>query len=118
MDEEGDKQDTRPRGKRPFAVWVTAEERAAIESRAAATGLSASAYLRSVGLGYAPRSTLDAVQVTELLKVAGDLGRLGGLLKMWLVERPGVGAPAGEVTALLHRIGELRERLADRVMEL
>ena len=43
----------------------------------------------------------------------GDQGRLGGLLKLWLVDRPGAGAPEIEVRRLLDRIGELQGRLAE-----
>jgi hypothetical protein len=32
---------------------------------------------------------LDHHAVGELMKVAGDQGRLGGLLKLWRVDRPG-----------------------------
>ena len=42
-----ERENTRPRGKRPFYVWVTPEERAEIERLAAATSLSASRYLRT-----------------------------------------------------------------------
>ena len=52
-----------------------------------------SVYLKTLGLGYEPKSLLDAERVGELLKACGDLGRLGGLLKLWLSERPGDGAP-------------------------
>ena len=107
--------DTRPRGKRPFNVWVTPEERATIERRATSTGLSASAYLRNLGLAYQPKSILDAERVGELLKACGDLGRLGGLLKLWLVERPGQGAPEADIRQLLLQIGELREQIVDKV---
>jgi hypothetical protein len=53
--------------------------------------------------------------VGELLKACGDLGRLGGLLKFWLVERPGEGAPETDVRRLLNQIGELREQIVDKV---
>jgi hypothetical protein len=46
-------------------------------------------------------------------KVNGDQGRLGGLLKLWLVERAGQGAPEIEVRRLLDRLGELQTRLAE-----
>lgn len=108
-------EDTRPRGKRPLNVWVTPEERVEIERLAAATSLSVSAYLRTLGLAYQPKSTLDAGRVRELLKACGDLGRLGGLLKLWLVERPGQGAPEIDVRRLLDQIGELRERIVEKV---
>jgi hypothetical protein len=45
--------------KRPLKVFVSERERAEIETRAAATGLSVSAYLRNLGLGFQPQSTLD-----------------------------------------------------------
>ena len=50
-----------------------------------------------------------------LAKVNGDQGRLGGLLKLWLVERAGEGVPVIEVRRLLDRISELQARLADIV---
>jgi hypothetical protein len=36
---------------------------------------------------------LDHAAVSDLAKVNGDKGRLGGLLKLWLVDRPEKGAP-------------------------
>jgi len=110
--------DTRPRGKNPFRVWVTPEERAKIERLAATTGLSASAYLRTLGLGYQPKSTLDAKHVCELLKLGGDMGRLGGLLKLWLVEQPGRAVLDSEVRLILNEIMELRGQIADKVAAL
>jgi len=97
---------------RPLRVVVSASERARIEQRAKDAGLSVSAYLRTVGLGQVTHSALDHAAVGELVKVAGDQGRLGGLLKLWLVERPGQGAPEIEVRRLLDRIGELQGTLA------
>jgi hypothetical protein len=106
---------TAPRGKRPINVWVTADERQRIERLAAATSLPVSVYLRTLGLGYEPKSTLDAERVGDLLKACGDLGRLGGLLKLWLVDRPGDGAPVEDVRALLQSIGDLRDQIVDKV---
>ncbi len=111
----GTQEDTRPRGKRPCAVWVTPEEKADIERLAATTGLSVSTYLRTLGLGYEPKSILDAEHILGLLKIGGDLGRLGGLLKLWLAERPGEGVAAEEVRVLFHSMNELRGEIADKV---
>ena len=69
---------------RPLKVFVSERERADIETRAAATGLSVSAYLRNLGLGFQPHSTLDQQAILALLKVNADQGRLGGLFKLWL----------------------------------
>ena len=51
---------------------------------ARSTGNSTSAFLRKVGLGYEVRSILDYSRAQDLVKVNADLGRLGGLLKLWL----------------------------------
>jgi hypothetical protein len=53
---------------RPLKVFVSERERADIETRAAATGLSVSAYLRKLGLGFQPRSTLDQEAILALSK--------------------------------------------------
>jgi hypothetical protein len=97
----------------PMKVFVTDAERARIEERAKIAGLSVSAYLRAAGLNQPIRSVLDHDAVRELAKINGDQGRLGGLLKLWLMEREGQGAPAIEVRRLLHRIGEIQAHLAD-----
>lgn len=96
-------------------VFVTDGERERIEERAKVAGLSVSAYLRNAGLGHPIRSVLDYDAVRDLAKVNGDQGRLGGLLKLWLVDRPGRGAPETDVRRLLERIGELQGQLADVV---
>lgn len=85
------KPNTRPRG-RPIKVWVTDDERAEIVRLAASANLSQSAYLRVAGMNHHVRSILDIEAVAELAKVNGDLGRVAGLLKLWLAEKRGVGA--------------------------
>ncbi len=69
---------------RPLKVWALPTEEVAIKEKAADCSMSVSAYLRELGLSYQPKSIFDADAVLELAKVNGDLGRLGGLLKMWL----------------------------------
>jgi hypothetical protein len=97
----------------PLRVVVSASERARIEERARSAGLSVSAYLRTAGLCHPIRSSFDHAAVMELAKINGDQGRLGGLLKLWLADRPRIGAPAEEVQLLLDRIAELQGRLAE-----
>jgi len=99
-------------------VVVDADERAEIKCRAEAAGLSVSAYLRAVALNHRTSSVLDHEAVGELVKVAGDQGRLGGLLKLWLVDRPGQGAPETDVRKLLERLGDLQTTLAGIVGRL
>lgn len=68
-------------------VWLLPSEKAAIQAKASAHTLSDSAYLRTLGLDMPIRSTVDQEAILELAKINGDLGRLGGLLKMWLTNR-------------------------------
>ena len=83
-----------------------------IASLAAATGLSLSAYLLAVGQGYLVSSRVDREQVRELALINGDLGRLGGLLKLWLTDevramRHGV----NDIRGLLHKIEARQEQM-------
>jgi hypothetical protein len=63
-----------------------AAEVAAIAAQARAVGMTTGAYLRAVGAGYQPRAVVDRDRIDAMLKVNGDLGRLGGLLKLWLTD--------------------------------
>lgn len=99
-------------------VSVSASERAEIEARATAAGLSVSSYLRAAGLGHPVRSALDHEAVTALAKVNADQGRLGGLLKLWLASRPGEGASEREVRRLLGEIEALQGELAKVAAQL
>ncbi|MCS6730655.1 conjugal transfer transcriptional regulator TraJ, partial [Proteus mirabilis] len=65
-------------------VPVFNDEKEIIESMARSTGMSVARYLREVGQGYQVTGIVDYEQVRELAKINGDLGRLGGLLKLWL----------------------------------
>ena len=71
---------------RHLRVPVLPDEEAQIKQLAASTGLSVASYLRNVGLGYQVRGILDNKRIEELARINGDLGRLGGLLKLWLVD--------------------------------
>jgi hypothetical protein len=75
---------TSRRRERDLRVPVRPEEAQIIEAQARAVGMTIAAYLRAVGTGYQPRAIVDRDQVNEMLRVNGDLGRLGGLLKLWL----------------------------------
>lgn len=99
----------------PLRVTVTTAERKEIADRAAAAGLSVASYLRACALGKQLRRdpVLEHEQVLALAKVNADQGRLGGLLKLWLIDRPGQGVPEVEVRRLLDRIGELQGSLAE-----
>lgn len=48
--------------------------------------MSTARFLREIGQGYRVRGIVDYEQVRELARINGDLGRLGGLLKLWLTD--------------------------------
>lgn len=100
---------TRPRDK-PIKVWVTEDERAEIERLAASANLSRSAYLRTAGLNHQIRSVLDVHAVAELAKVNGDLGRVAGLLKLWLATKKGEGAHPRDVERMMKEFRELQKK--------
>jgi hypothetical protein len=103
---------------RPLRVFVSLSERAQIQAQADACRLSISAYLRTLGTGFTPRSMLDIQAIRELLKVLADQGRLGGLLKLWLVEKPGQGTSTFEVRRVLRQIEDLQTQLKALVRRL
>lgn len=72
------------KGSTPIVVRVLPDEKLGIEEMARATGNTTAGYLRKVGLGYEVRTILDYERAQALVKINGDLGRLGGLLKHWL----------------------------------
>lgn len=70
----------------PTKVYCLPEEKEQIEAQAKRAGMSAARYLREVGQGYHISGVVDYEQVRELARISGDLGRLGGLLKLWLTD--------------------------------
>ncbi|EOC0478875.1 conjugal transfer transcriptional regulator TraJ [Cronobacter turicensis] len=78
---------TRKHGKH-IRVPVLPDEEAIIKANAEASGLSTASFIRKVAMGYQVESIVDIKQVSELSRVNGDLGRLGGLLKLWLANDP------------------------------
>lgn len=105
------------KGCSPIKVYCLPDERAEIEAMANASGHSASTYLRRVGMGYRIQGVIDAAQVREMVRVNGDLGRLGGLLKLWLTNDARVaGFTPATILALLSKIDTLRDEMS-RIME-
>ena len=98
----------------PISVWVTPDEKNLIESYAKQTGQSTSAYLRQLGQGYVPKSIMDYGKIIELARINGDLGRLGGLIKLWLTNDVRT-AQYGESTlrAVLSRIEETQDKMLE-----
>ena len=99
------------------------EEKGLIEENARAAGRSVSSYLRAVGIGYQPKSVLDHRAIEDLAKVNADLGRLGGLLKMWLTndEKLAMYEPVQieqTIHGVLVKIGQVQLELLEKVKKI
>ena len=68
---------------------VSEEELSTIVASAKTCGINCAEYLRRVAMGFSPAIRVDQIAKVELCKVAGDLGRLGGLLKLWMAQKRG-----------------------------
>ena len=96
----------------PIKVYCFPDEKQTIDQQATSTGLSKSSYLLRVGMGYPIRSIVDHHQVEELVKINGDLGRLGGLLKLWLSkDTPIAGIEAHTVRETLKKIDQAQDQM-------
>jgi hypothetical protein len=98
----------------PLKVYCHPDERERIEANARDAGMSIARFLREVGQGYRVRGIVDFEQARELARINGDLGRLGGLLKLWLTDDVRT-AKFGEATvrALLGRIEATQDQMTE-----
>lgn len=111
------------KGSSPLKVYCLPSERDQITANAQAVGLTVSTYLLRVGAGYEIKSTLDSQLVAELAKVNADLGRLGGLLKLWLTDDKklavvGNAWTQGTVRALLKRLEDTQAAMLETVRRI
>ena len=72
--------------KKFVAVWCTEEEKERIKQKAAMCGIKTGPFLRDLALEYPLTSRVDQYAVDQLLQAKADLGRLGGLFKLWLTK--------------------------------
>ncbi len=95
-------------------VYCLPDERAQLQANARAAGNSVSSYLLNVGLGYKVCCVKDHRYVEDLIRVSGDLGRLGGLLKLWLTneERTAVVGEAA-IRAVLGKVEAMQNALRE-----
>lgn len=109
---------TRKNG-RHLRVPVLLSEEIQIKSNAAAAGLSIAEYLRRISLGYQIQSSVDKDYILQLVKINGDLGRLGGLLKLWLTQDKRVAYfDLQTVKTLLNRIQTTQDIMLEVVKKL
>lgn len=101
----------------PIKVYCLPEEKEVIERQAKQAGLSVARYLREIGQGYQIRGIVDLESVRELARINGDLGRLGGLLKLWMTDDVRTAQfSERDIRDLLKRIEKTQEEMG-RVMQ-
>lgn len=82
-----------------------------IKYSANVTAHSVSSFCRKLALGYQPKPRIDVEHLREVMRARGDLGRAGGLLKLWLTEKEGQACSTREVRQILLNL----ENAADEV---
>lgn len=76
--------DTDTKRLKTITIKVNTFEYDSLINNAGSHGISPSTYLRNLGMSYPVKSIVDEKAAASLLKVNSDLGRLGGLFKMWM----------------------------------
>lgn len=105
---------------RIIRLRATEDEYSRIAERARQAGLTLSAFIRAAAVDHPVRSMLDLEAVGELVKVAGNLGRVGGLLKLYLQEvhdksqREEITTLIGEIRSLQREIHVIAGRVVSR----
>ena len=111
------------RDQTPLKVYCLESERTQIIRNALATGKSVSEYMRNVSIGYRVQSNVNAEQARELVRLKGDMGRLGGLLKLLLSNEERFDGMTGErlqfeTIKLLNEIFENQKHVRTAIKDL
>ncbi len=100
-------------------VRVSDTEYDSITDIAQQCDLTTAALLRELGLGHQPDSKIDLRAIETLAKLHGDMGRVGGLLKMWLSSKEKqASAKQLKVDTVVHELIELKNEIANVVRQL
>mgnify|MGYP003537617260 FL=1 len=102
----------------PIKVYCTSAQRQVIEQNAIKVGMSLSTYLQRVGTNCSINVQSHNEDVEKLLKINADLGRLGGLIKLWLTnDRKTKLVGQRELHRLLGQISTTQSELIDVLIE-
>ncbi len=91
------------------------DEKAELADRAAQSGLSLSAYMKAAGLNAPIRARADLSAVADLVRVNGDLGRVAGLLKLWLAEKRGQSARSMDIEKVMIEFRALQVSIREKM---
>lgn len=89
-----------------------------IKYSAKVTAHSVSSFCRVLALGYRPKPRIDVEHLRDVIRARGDLGRVGGLLKLWLTDKEGQACPSREVRRILLNIEKASEEVKSAVLRL
>ncbi|WP_239057294.1 conjugal transfer protein TraJ [Desulfovibrio sp. JC010] len=104
-----------PSKKKVIKTYVSEKEYEQICSSAEQCSLSLSAFAKAACLGHEIRSSTDQQVRRELLKLNGDQGRLGGLLKMLILDDDDNRKAAEK---LLREIGQTQRQIVQKVRSI
>ncbi len=104
-----------PSKKKVIKTYVSKTEYEQIRQTAQQCSLSLSAFAKAVCLGHEIKSRSDQQARRELLKLNADQGRLGGLLKMWILDDD---QHRSDVEALLENIRRLQKEIVQKVRSI
>lgn len=107
-----------PSKKNVIKLYVADDEFAQIARQAQQAGLSLSTYGKRVCLGSPVASKLDAMAIRDLIKINADMGRVGGLLKLWLTDPEKRDGYTGSVRPLLNELLALKQILGQKIEQL
>jgi len=105
-------------------VRVTTAERKELERISNLVAKPVSTYVRAIALGSEIKSKTDERLVLEVARLRGDLGRVGGLLKLWLTNEErfdfesGKNPSSSDVRRVLARVEHLIGSIEEVVSKL
>lgn len=98
---------------------VSEDEKNKINIKSQECGLSRSQYIKRTALFFTPKSKIDRQAIFDLKKLHGDIGRVGGLLKMWLSNHEDVALfDKLDVQGLVQEIRQLKQQISKAVEKL
>lgn len=107
-----------------IAIRVSESEYEALVEKASGYGLTISRFLRDLSMNYPVTCIVDQKVAHDILNVAGDLGRLGGLFKHWLVKNEDIKASFSakrsyeDIDEVVDQILDLQQLLKDQVLRI
>ena len=113
--------DDKPKARRDsthIVIYVNADEKEAIGATARQCNTSLSDFGRTLMLGHEPVNVLDHEIALTLLKINADLGRLGGLLKLYLTRENANDLHTPAIHDLLGKIDGVMRRMVDASMDV